>query len=595
MGQPIRPRRRWYQSLIVASAVGLTVGLLAPSAARAAETRTASTSAKPTWSALQTLNTAGSATAYADPLGGSLIYQTNDGTASGYPNISRLSASGKLGTPVVVPDDGPSCTDYGSPGPVSVMSNGDAIVVWYSVGAYDTYSCMAEYFSNGSFGPATFVSDGISDVSAQPGEALTSAGASVLDWSIAKTGALTATGSSATPLGANPVAGAVGIALDPKGSAVAAGIVYLDDYSYQELYTATRSASGTWATATELAASNDDANDLTMAASPDGRAIIGWEDWSFSGATDTVYGAIRTAGKPFTSATAINTLGSAVLTEAYTKTAAGPDGTLAVASIGISYTDSYSFTTSSVLDLVAPGSATLGQASGLPAFSGQNQLTEDFIGSSGFVIDGYANGLSLSAGDGVALVAGVTQTETAQDASDPSSGGRIVDQKVLAERVSDGSSFSHTIASLKGTYPWSGDPNPPSLGYSGSALDGSGNGVLLGSLSPSSSDLEYETQLVPPPAVSLKSKKVTATRTSAAVEVSCAAARCTGSVELEAKTTKLGTGSFSLAAGRAAKVTVALNAAGKKAFANAKNHAVKVTAVVRVRGGKTISSSVTVS
>jgi len=59
---------------------------------------TAATSA-PVWGALKTLATSGGASAYPDARGGSLLYQTN----GGYPSITPISATGKLGAPTTLP------------------------------------------------------------------------------------------------------------------------------------------------------------------------------------------------------------------------------------------------------------------------------------------------------------------------------------------------------------------------------------------------------------------------------------------------------------------------------------------------------------
>jgi hypothetical protein len=448
----------------------------------------------PIWSALKMLATSGTATASPDPRGGALLYQTN----GGYPSVTHISAGGKLGSPVVVPSAGTTCTNYGNLGPISVISNGNAIVVWYSIGQFDTYSCMAEYFADGTFGPPTFVSDGIGTVSAQPDEVLTAAGGTVLDWTIETKGAIVAKGLPVA-LVSDPVAGSAGLALDPDGSAAMATIVYLDDYSYSQIWTATRSTSGTWGTAAEMPSSNDDAVAIKMATAPDGRAIVTWQDWSTNGLTDVTYAAVRKPGAPFTSATEIDSLASQYLTDAYTSVAAGADGTLAVAAIGIAYTDSYSFTTSTVVDVGSPTLTSLGPPTGLAAFSGQVHQTESVVGSSGFVIENYASGLVLGTGDDTALVGGAVQTETAQDPTDPSSGGRNVDQTVLAVRLTPSGSVSHPLSQLTAAYPWSGNPNPPAVGFSGAAIDNAGNGVVAGQLSTANADLDYETQSVPLP------------------------------------------------------------------------------------------------
>lgn len=578
----------WFRSVaVVAGSALLFLGTPSWPGAAAATTQ-------PTWGKLATLNAYGSATAYPDPLGGSLLYESDNSAGGSYPNLVRVSAAGKVGTAVTVPSTSTTCTDYGNKGPISVMSNGDAIVVWYSIGTYSTYSCMAEYFSNGTFGPTTFVSDGISNVSAQPGEVLTSNGGSVFDWTIGKGGALTEKGSGTSVMD-DPVAGSIGIALDPDGAAVAAAIVYTDDYADEELYTATRSTSGTWATAKELAASNDDANGLVMASAPDGRAIISWEDWSTNGLSDTVYAAVAMPGKGFTTATTLQSISSTVLTYGYETVAAGADGTLAAVSIGIDNTDPYSYTTTTKLDVVAPTATTLGAAKSLAAFSGHLDLTYNFIGSSGFTIQQYASGLTVAAGDGAALVAGITQTETAEDPSDPGSSGRDVTVTVLALRVAGSTVDSHALATSSGAYAWSGDPNPPTPWFSGAAIDDLGNGVLTGALNPKSSNLEVESQTMPVPVVTLRSTKVSATATSAGLELACAAAACRGTAELESKSTVLAKATYSIASGRSATVKLALTAAGKKAFADAKSHAVSATASVSVTGGATVSKSVTVS
>jgi hypothetical protein len=420
-------------------------------------------------------------------------------TNSSYPEIVPVSAAGTLGKAVEVPDDGPSCTNYGNPGPVSVISNGNAIVVWYSVGEFDTYSCMAEYFANGTFGPATFVSDGISSVSAQPSEVLTSAGGTLLDWTINSKGVIAAKGSPVTPV-TGQVAGAADVVLDPDGSAAITVIIYLDEESESQIWTDTRSTTGTWGTASEMVGSNNDAVAMKMAFAPNGAAIVVWEDWSDSGSPDATYAAIRHAGQPFSSATQIDSLSSDVYTAyAYTTVAAGTDGTLAVVALGMSYTGGYSYSLATAIDVATPAATALGAPTPLAAFSGLFDGTESGVDAVGFTVSQPAYGLALGAGDSTALVGGTVLSTTAQDPSDPSSGGRIVDQTVLGLRITDGDIVTHPLSTLAATYPWSGNPNPPVTDFSGAAIDKSGNGVFAGQLSTSNSDLYYETQSVVAP------------------------------------------------------------------------------------------------
>jgi len=321
----------------------------------------------------------------------------------------------------------------------------------------------------------------------------------LLDWTINSKGVIAAKGSPVTPV-TGQVAGAADVVLDPDGSAAMTVIIYLDEESESQIWTDTRSTTGTWGTASEMVGSNNDAVAMKMAFAPNGAAIVVWEDWSDSGSPDATYAAIRHAGQPFSSATQIDSLSSDVYTAyAYTTVAAGTDGTLAVVALGMSYTGGYSYSLATAIDVATPAATALGAPTPLAAFSGLFDGTESGVDAVGFTVSQPAYGLALGAGDSTALVGGTVLSTTAQDPSDPSSGGRIVDQTVLGLRITDGDIVTHPLSTLAATYPWSGNPNPPVTDFSGAAIDKSGNGVFAGQLSTANSDLYYETQSVVAP------------------------------------------------------------------------------------------------
>jgi hypothetical protein len=103
------------------------------------------------------------------------------------------------------------------------------------------------------------------------------------------------------------------------------------------------------------------------------------------------------------------------------------------------------------------------------------------------------------------------------------------------------------------------------------------------------------------PAVTLSSTKIVVSGGSARVPIACANATCAGTIELtgqvkhkgkKKKTVVLAKGSYSLAAGKKATITVRLTAGGKSALAKAKGHKLSAKASVTVTGGVTGKKSV---
>jgi hypothetical protein len=108
------------------------------------------------------------------------------------------------------------------------------------------------------------------------------------------------------------------------------------------------------------------------------------------------------------------------------------------------------------------------------------------------------------------------------------------------------------------------------------------------------------------PAVMLSSSKIAVSGGSARVPLACVNATCTGTIELtgqvkgrgrkaKRKTVTLARGSYSLAAGKKATISVSLTAAGRIALAAAKGHKLSGKAAVTVASGTTVKKSVVVS
>jgi hypothetical protein len=110
------------------------------------------------------------------------------------------------------------------------------------------------------------------------------------------------------------------------------------------------------------------------------------------------------------------------------------------------------------------------------------------------------------------------------------------------------------------------------------------------------------------PAVTLSSSKIAVSGAAAKVPIACANATCKGTIELtgqvtvkskgkkaKRKTVTLAKGSYTLAAGKKATVSVRVTAAGKSALAAAKAHRLSGKANATVTGGTTVKKSVVVS
>lgn len=106
------------------------------------------------------------------------------------------------------------------------------------------------------------------------------------------------------------------------------------------------------------------------------------------------------------------------------------------------------------------------------------------------------------------------------------------------------------------------------------------------------------------PVVTVSSSKIAVSGGSARVPIACANATCKGTIEISGqvkgkgkkkKTVTLVKGSYSLAAGKKATVSVRLTAAGKSALAAAKRHRLSGKATVTVTSGTTLRKSVVLS
>jgi hypothetical protein len=108
------------------------------------------------------------------------------------------------------------------------------------------------------------------------------------------------------------------------------------------------------------------------------------------------------------------------------------------------------------------------------------------------------------------------------------------------------------------------------------------------------------------PVVTLSSSKISVSGGSARVPLACANATCAGTIELTAqvkgkgkkakkRTVIVAKGSYSLAAGKKATISVRLTAAGKSALASAKGHRLSGKGTVTVTSGTAVKKSVVVS
>ena len=113
----------------------------------------------------------------------------------------------------------------------------------------------------------------------------------------------------------------------------------------------------------------------------------------------------------------------------------------------------------------------------------------------------------------------------------------------------------------------------------------------------------------PVPRVTLPNSKIPVSGSSARVQVSCAGATCSGSIELtervavkqrkgnkggsKFKTVILGKGSYSLAAGHSATFTVHLTTAARNALARAKYHVITAILAASVTRGSSVKKKVT--
>jgi hypothetical protein len=118
--------------------------------------------------------------------------------------------------------------------------------------------------------------------------------------------------------------------------------------------------------------------------------------------------------------------------------------------------------------------------------------------------------------------------------------------------------------------------------------------------------------LVPPtPRITLSTSKLTVSKGSARVPLTCAVASCAGSLELSERlvvkhrkgrrtitkqeTLVLGKGAYTLAAGHSAMIAVRLTASAQSELARDKHHELSAKVLVSVSGGKTVSETVLLS
>lgn len=178
------------------------------------------------------------------------------------------------------------------------------------------------------------------------------------------------------------------------------------------------------------------------------------------------------------------------------------------------------------------------------------------------------------------------------------------------------------IATLKYTYRWLRD-GVAIAGAAGStyvvqAAD-RGHGLAcevtatnsIGNAAASSNTLKVPAPPPPVPVITLTTSKVVVSGNAAKVGIACAAAPCSGSIELvkqvvvkhrkgkrtisRKKTLVLAKGSYSLAAGQSGTFTIKLTGTGKSTLAHANHHRLSATLEASVSGGASVKKTVAVS
>jgi len=105
---------------------------------------------------------------------------------------------------------------------------------------------------------------------------------------------------------------------------------------------------------------------------------------------------------------------------------------------------------------------------------------------------------------------------------------------------------------------------------------------------------------VPIPVVTTSTSKLTVTVSTTKASVACAGAPCAGSIEVlertvvkhRHKTVVLAKGSYSLAVGKSAAITLHVSTAGKKKLARARHHRASAKLLISVKGGKAVEKTV---
>jgi hypothetical protein len=551
----------------------------------------AASAAAPSWVSPTTL-TGGDPTVAAqaipDPAGGAMLYYS----AYGIPTVRRVKPNGSLGPAQAVPPFS-NLGNYGPPHQVAFLPNGAAIVTW-QLSSYGT-DYMAYLSPTGTWGAPVQTADAVTSIAVRAGEVLTSEaggpGVTADDWTLSSSGKLTHKSGPISVFTGNPLFGQSWVALDNSGSATVISYGYTSSNSSEEVYQTVRSKNGVWGSSTSVSGTTGAIQNVVFAAAPGGHAVVAWQDRP-SGTAPVMSAAIRVSGGGFGTADALSSPTSAYFAYAIPIVAAGSDGTLGVAvsnEIGNGPYDS-SYTTTNSVWLVAAGAKT---------FTGPKTVTGT---TDKFLIN------SLGAVSGAALVGIHEEKITGGKATYPSS--YHATETTTAVRVpSSGASQLKNFGSTSGLYDGNGGDgctscagtSPPPASVSGVALSGHGFEVAVGQLKPGGS-LSYAVvaaTLPPVPAVSITSKRLTASTKSVSVAVKCSKAACRGTITLtrtaQKKTVTLGSGPYSLKTGTHASITVTLTKAGRSAFKNAATKAVSATVHVTVKGGKTVTKTLRVA
>jgi hypothetical protein len=546
--------------------------------------------AAPSWAGPTTLpggDPTVAAQAIPDPAGGAMLYYS----AYGVPTVQRVKPDGSLGPTKAVPTFS-TLGNYGPPHQVAFLPDGAAVVTW-QLSSYGT-DYMAYLSPSGAWGAPVQTAGGVTSIAVRAGEVLTSEaggpGVTADDWTLSSSGKLTHKSGPTSVFTGNPLFGQSWVALDNNGSATVVSYGYTSSNSSEEVYQTVRSKNGGWGNATTISGTAGAIQNVVFAAAPGGHAVVAWQDRQ-SATAPVMSAAVRGSGSGFGAAQALSSPTSTYFAFAIPIVAAGSDGTLAV---GVSNEIGYdvygsSYTTTNSVRLVAAGAK---------AFTSPKTVTGT---TNKFLIN------SLGAVSGAALVGIHEEKITGGKAAYPSS-YHATETTTAVRVLSSGGGQLKNFGSISGLYDGNGGDgctpcdgtSPPPASVSGVALSGHGFEVAVGQLKPGGS-LSYAGVATPPPvpAVSITSKRLTASAKSVSVGVTCSKAACRGTITLtrtvKKKTVTLASGTYSLKTGKHAGITVTLTKAGRSAFKNAATKAVGATVHVTVKGGKTVTKTLQVT